>query len=310
MTADSGKVGAISGNIGRFGSTRHGGSRASAEIDSGCATLIEWIFGATTRLKGWRLPVTAGQSETGPTASVPTHQCSHGPMVCLRRSIHSFYSLGRPPEALRQPAKSLTKPALLTNCRQPGQPTRMFVEDGKNYWHRARELGTIIVQAHAPTLSDTEACGLLGQLNLGTGQFGKAKNAPFEADYCRWVPDAILDHLRPSYVIMLGLADLLSKSGHGFDPAGRLGINWNKPEDWFPFAAYEKSNYRFRLWRRARPDGGTVRFVLWPQHPSQAPMTNRNLWRESAREFIAHIGSESQWSAPAHPPPGSTSNIG
>jgi hypothetical protein len=107
-----------------------------------------------------------------------------------------------------------------------------------------------------------------------------------EADYYRWVPDAILDHLRPSCAILLGLKSILTGSGN-FDPANRLGINWRKPDESFPFIGYARAKYSFRVWHRMRPDGKRIQFVLWPQHPSRAPMTNPNRWRESVREFVA-----------------------
>jgi hypothetical protein len=168
----------------------------------------------------------------------------------------------------------------------------LFVEDGRQYWHRIREMGSMLIRAHVPAISEQQSHTLIGQLNLGTGQFGQAANAPFEPEYCRWVPEVVLDYLRPSYVIMLGLASRLSKPNAGFDPLRRLGINWKDADDHFPLAAYKGSRYMFRLWHRERPDGRSVRFVLWPQHPSRPPMTNGFIWTESAREFIAHVGMD------------------
>lgn len=149
-----------------------------------------------------------------------------------------------------------------------GQPhLGLYVPDRRNYWDRVREAGMMFVQAHQPGMPELDAHALIGQLNLGTGQFGRAENAPLEPSYCRWVPEAILDHLRPSYVVLLGLKSILSSSTM-FDPAGRLGINWRKPDERFPFIGYTRAKYSFRLWRRMRPHGGKIRFVLWPQPPT------------------------------------------
>ena len=149
----------------------------------------------------------------------------------------------------------------------------------------------MIVQAHAPEIPEPKAHALLGQLNLGTGQFGDANEAPFESEYCRWVPDVLLDLLRPSYVILLGLRSTLG-SRTGFDPTNRLRIDWKRPDQVFSFSAYKGANYSFRIWNRTRSDGKAMRFVQWPQHPSRAPMTNGGLWRESAHEFIAKVHSD------------------
>jgi hypothetical protein len=166
--------------------------------------------------------------------------------------------------------------------------------DTEHDWDRVRELGSEIIQAHAPEMSGEEAHALIGQLNLSTKQSGEAKSVPFETDYCRWVPEAIIDQLRPGYVILLGLKDRLkSPSGAPFDPDRRLGIDWRNPEQSLPFAAYQgKSTYTFGLWRRKRPDGQTTTVVLWPQHPSRHPMTIPGIWPESGREFILQVRAD------------------
>ena len=81
------------------------------------------------------------------------------------------------------------------NCKAYDLPTagvahpKLYVCDTRNYWNKIRELGALIVQARAPEIAERNAHALLGQLNLGTGQFGDANHAPFESEYCRWVPD-------------------------------------------------------------------------------------------------------------------------
>lgn len=169
---------------------------------------------------------------------------------------------------------------------------KLYYLDRRRYWDRVRELGKLIVRAHAPGMGEKDTHALLGQLNLGTGQFGDAKNAPFEQAYCRWVPQAIVEHLRPSYVILLGLSSGLTQAhGGGFDPSNDLKIDWNAPDHSFPFEAYKDKQFRFRIWNRKRSDGKIVRFVMWPQHPGRAPMTKDDLWTESGHEFIRHVRS-------------------
>jgi len=165
---------------------------------------------------------------------------------------------------------------------------KLYVCDGAHYWDRVRALGSMVVQAHAPKISDPHAHALIGQLNLGTGQFGKVSDAPFEPEYCRWVPEVVLDYLRPSYIILVGLLGLRDRLETDFDPLDRLKMRgrWNKPDRCFPFASYRGKHYKFRIWNVWRPDGNTIRFVIWPQHPSRAPMTNDLLWQKSGHEFV------------------------
>ena len=168
----------------------------------------------------------------------------------------------------------------------------IYYADPKRYFERIRELGTSIVRHHAPRLADREAHALLGQLNLGVGAFGQAANALLEPAYCRWVPDILLDYLRPAYVVMLGLSTILTGSdGRLFDPSHRLRINWRQPDLCFPFEAYSAKRYKYRIWRRQGTHGRAITFILWPQHPSRAPMTNASLWQQSGEEFLAKISA-------------------
>jgi hypothetical protein len=168
---------------------------------------------------------------------------------------------------------------------------RISYPDPRHYFDRIRELGQIIIQSRAPGLTEPQTHALLGQLNLGTGGFGQAANAPLEPEYCKWVPDVLLDYLRPSYVILLGLfGHLKGPNAKLFDPLNRLGIAWKKKADLeFPFEAYTLRRHGFRLWRRQRTDSKPITFVLWPQHPSRIPMTDVRFWRQAGEEFARKV---------------------
>jgi hypothetical protein len=56
----------------------------------------------------------------------------------------------------------------------------IYYPDLRHYFDRIRELGQIIIQSRAPGLTEPQTHALLGQLNLGTGGFGLAANAPLE----------------------------------------------------------------------------------------------------------------------------------
>ena len=167
----------------------------------------------------------------------------------------------------------------------------IYYPDLRHYFDRIRELGQIIIQSRAPGLTEPQTHALLGQLNLGTGGFGLAANAPLEQQYCKWVPSVLLDFLRPSYVILLGLSGhLKGPNAKLFDPLNRLGIDFRKrPDAEFSFEANSRSQYGFRLWRRPRTDSKPITFVLWPQHPSRAPMTDVRYWRQAGEEFSRKV---------------------
>jgi hypothetical protein len=158
----------------------------------------------------------------------------------------------------------------------------LFVPDGRGYWDRVQELGHRLIG-----IEDKDgALALVGQLNFGVGQFGKSSDAPLEPEYRQWVPQVLMNELRPSYVILFGLGSWLLKPET--NPFDYLGINRSNPDECFRFEAYQKAKYHFRLWRRTRPDGRSITFVLWPQHPSRAPMTKSELWEAAAEEFTEH----------------------
>ena len=250
-----------------------------------------WSDDPAERLKAARDPTVVGDWPNRIGAQAPTQPWPYG----MPTSINPFVVfLGASP-GNSPPTGEIDNRA----CRPYELPTagsahpKLYVADGRDYWKRVREAGSMIVQAHSPEIPLVDCHGLIGQLNLSTGQVGEAKKALLEAIYCRWIPDVLLDYLRPSFVILLGLSSCLLKVGAGFDPSGRLGIDWRHPDQEFPFASYKASRFRFRLWNRRRPDGRIIRLALWPQHPSRPPMTHGDHWGESAREFIHHVRTNS-----------------
>ena len=94
---------------------------------------------------------------------------------------------------------------------------------------------------------------------------------------------------------------LKGPNAKSFDPLNRLGFDFKRRADAeFPFEAYTRSRYDFRLWRRRRTDSKLITVVLWPQHPSRAPMTDVGYWRQLGEEFVSKVVSRD--SAVASPP--------
>jgi hypothetical protein len=100
------------------------------------------------------------------------------------------------------------------------------------------------------------------------------------------------DHLKPRFVILLGTkAKLEGTEGSLFDPDKVFGINWKRPDTTVSFQGYTSKTYSYRIWNQKRADQKQIHFVMWPQHPSRAPMTNLDVWEASGREFVEYFES-------------------
>ena len=164
--------------------------------------------------------------------------------------------------------------------------------DPRRYFEKIRKLGVRIIQSLAPSMTSKDATGLLGQLNLSTSAHGKAREVVLDPSYCRWVPEVLIEHLRPAFVVMLGLSSILKgDGGRLLATGGKVSVDWKKPEVQFPFMACTDTQYSYRIWKRLRSDGKSILFVQWPQHPGKPPMTIDGIWQRSAEEFAAWISS-------------------
>ena len=163
-------------------------------------------------------------------------------------------------------------------------------EDSRNYWRKIRELSVGFLRGFEEKLSDADCYALSGQMNFGVGGFGTATKDAIEPAYAKWVPEIIVEKLKPKIVIMFGLLSLLKKETKiALDVAssGHFDIDWKVPEKKVPFKYYKSKQLSFCSWCIERPDGNSTTVVSWPNHPSRSPMTNINTWRASIREAVA-----------------------
>ncbi len=222
------------------------------------------------------------------TAGLAARFGEHAPMqpwpYGMPTSVNPFVLfLGASPGG-SPPIGEVVGPYQLPTCGYP-HPKLLDVRDRKGYWNRVRELGSAIVKARCRTIDDTDAHALIGHLNLGVVQSGKAAEAKIEQKYCDFVERAVWEYLCPRHVVLLGLLDVLT--GAGRPPIlERWGIDWKNPDDQFRFEAYTTKNYYFRLWHRHLPDGKPITFAMWPNHPSRSPMTKGSIWQASGEEFV------------------------
>lgn len=112
---------------------------------------------------------------------------------------------------------------------------------------------------------------------------GQARNVEVDPAFGRWALEVSFRRLRPRYIVGVGLGGFLRESsrrwlldafgsyvGRSFHP-DRAPIS-------VPFRGYELKNYMFRVWPSSTADLGAQHLILFPQHPSRAPMTNASIW--------------------------------
>lgn len=153
-------------------------------------------------------------------------------------------------------------------------------EDGKNYWRKIRGLARTVVQAGTTSCEDSYA--LFGNMNLDPSRSGQASKVGIDERFARWVLRTIRDGLRPRFLIGLGLIgkpevmELLARA---------FKIDAVKPQE-HALACYQARRLIFREWDCEGSAGNPIKLVLWPQHPSRAPFTNLEIWRNACQEFV------------------------
>ena len=152
-------------------------------------------------------------------------------------------------------------------------------EDGKNYWRKICWLARTILQAG--TTSSEDSYALFGNMNLDSSRSGRASDVCIDERFGRWVLHTIRDGLRPRFLVCFGLK---SKPEAMELLAQAFRIDVLTPRE-HPLACYERKRLVFREWDCEGTAGNPIKLVLWPQHPSRAPFTNIEIWRNACHEF-------------------------
>ena len=109
-----------------------------------------------------------------------------------------------------------------------------------------------------------------------------------------WVTNTIASHLRPRYVVGLGLWSAIRQNSvvqMALSALGSGDFYHFKPTRVTPFRAYKKKKFLFRERDLVHRNGGLLPFVSWPQRLGRAPFTNTELWEDSVTEFCTRITS-------------------
>lgn len=157
--------------------------------------------------------------------------------------------------------------------------------DPRRYWDKVRILArTTVMGADA---NEDDVLSLFGNINLDTGQSGQAENVVVKAEFAAWVLHSIRYHLKPRYVVMLGLPTYLRSNRDIAEIFEKTfpGFKVERPHREVPFHAYEKKRFVFREWDIANECSEGLTLVMWPQHPSQSPFTNLEFWHAACQEF-------------------------
>lgn len=159
--------------------------------------------------------------------------------------------------------------------------------DGSSYWTKMRLLLAGLVRLIDPDASDRDALAVSGQLNLGTGMFGRATMAATEADVTQWAATLVSGALSPRLLVTVGLDGLLKDRGLNSKlAAGGLNVSWQRPDYTEPLDGYR---YRFKVWHAKRADGAPITVVGWPNHPSRHPFGDGEpfpVWRRSIAQAV------------------------
>lgn len=157
---------------------------------------------------------------------------------------------------------------------------KILIEDSKSFFEKIRSLFAILIN-QVYGLERDDALSLSGLLNLDDGRYGDSSKIEFDTSFISWVLRTAVDTLQPDFLICLGLKGRISE----ILPVIDSSIDFTRPHRAQAFQAYQSKALKWSEWKLRRPDGTFTRLVLWPQHPSRAPFSNKTLWDRSVVEY-------------------------
>jgi hypothetical protein len=160
----------------------------------------------------------------------------------------------------------------------------MFIQDSKGFFEKIQSMFSILIN-RIYGLDRKDALSLSGLLNLDDGRYGDSSQIKFDTNFASWVIQTAIEKLQPDFLICLGLKGRISE----ILPLIGTNIDYRRPDRTSLFQAYQPKAMKFEEWRLPRPDGSHTRLVLWPQHPSRAPFSNKALWDKSVEEYAQGV---------------------
>ena len=155
-------------------------------------------------------------------------------------------------------------------------------EFGKRVCHLAGEILQI------GEIPEEDAYAVFGNVVLDPNRSGRASNVTIKREFAWWILRTIRDHLRPRYLICLGMKG--NRSTARFLEQSFDGFMRKEPHREYRFRSYKRSELTFEEWDVEGSHGNQIKIVYWPQHPRRAPFSSFEIWRAACREFAERHG--------------------
>ena len=160
-------------------------------------------------------------------------------------------------------------------------PVLSAYDDGRRFFESCRTLFATILSNQHSDRQNSLALG--GIMNLNPYREGNSINVKFDPSFARWVLKLISDHLKPRFLICLGLKGRIrGDAKHIFEDAFS-GLNFQNARS-VTFDAYEEKRLTFNEMEIPNRGENPMLMVSWPNHSSRVPFTNSDLWLKSCEE--------------------------
>lgn len=166
--------------------------------------------------------------------------------------------------------------------------SHFYYPDSSRYWEKLRYLAHQYFLSEDPNTTEHEAISRCSHFNLGTGDAGSATKHDVEKEVVKWVSNLLNVEQTPKLVILFGLLNILKDEEvkSWWNHSRGLKVPWSSPDKESVFKGYQKKAYRFREWLVKASNGGEVKLVMWPNHPSRVPFRDIDVWQRAVMEYV------------------------
>ena len=180
------------------------------------------------------------------------------------------------------PAKQLVSPPTAGKRH----PHTTYSKSPTEFWRRIRHLARTTLQIG--DITEEDAYALFGNVVLDPNRSGEARDAKIKPELGMWVLQTVRDHLRPRYLICLGMKG--KKEAAKLLEATFDGFMRKEPHSEHLFRGYKCRQMTFEEWNVKGPCGNKIKIVYWPQHPRRVPFNSFDIWQAACQEFAHRHG--------------------
>jgi hypothetical protein len=173
-------------------------------------------------------------------------------------------------------------------CTVKPENSHFYYPDTRSYWNKLRYLSHSFFKRNCPNITENQAISLTTHVNLGTDSAGLATKRDVQEQYVKWVSTLLNQTHSPDLVVLFGLNNILKDDevSSWWNNETGLSINWKKPDNTPNFSSYAVKKLTFREWSVRNSMNHRIRLVIWPNHPSRAPFSDLNIWKQSVNEYM------------------------